>query len=336
MRVHLYSGCLSLVKRSGVGQAVLHQRDMLDLCGIETTGRWSDPAEVIHLNTIFPDSLLASFWARCQKKKVVYYGHSTMEDFRDSFKGSNFLAPLFRRWIIRCYKSGDVIITPTEYSKKLLQSYGVQKPIYSLSNGIDTDFFAPSEEHRAAFRRKYKLLPGDMAVLSVGHYIERKGFLDFVQLARKMPQVRFFWFGYTNLNLVPNSIRAAIQSAPKNLCFPGYVDRNELRNAYCGCDLFAFLSREETEGIVVLEALACGIPTVVRDIPVYQDWLADGVNVYKADDLNTFMDKADGILSGRLPAVTGAGRQVAQARSLSAIGEKLREIYRREHILSSV
>lgn len=334
MHVHLYSGCISLVRRSGVGQAVLHQQQMLDRVGIETTSHWSEPAEAIHLNTIFPDSLLAGLLAHGEGRKVVYYGHSTMEDFQNSFRGSNTLAPLFRRWIVHCYNCGDVIITPTEYSKGVLESYGIRKPIYSLSNGIDTEFFAPSEEHRAAFRRKYGLSPEEKAVLSVGHYIERKGLPDFVELARRLPQVRFFWFGYTNPNLVPENIRSAIRNAPENLCFPGYVDRGELRDAYCGCDLFAFLSKEETEGIVVLEALSCGISTVVRDIPVYRDWLENGVNVYKASDTYGFEETIRELLSGGLPDVTEAGRRVAQARNLSAVGERLREIYRREQILS--
>ena len=334
MHVHLYSGCISLVRRSGVGQAVLHQQQMLDRVGIETTSRWSEPAEAVHLNTIFPDSLLAGLLAHGEGRKVVYYGHSTMEDFQNSFRGSNTLAPLFRRWIVHCYNCGDVVITPTEYSKGILESYGIRKPIYSLSNGIDTEFFAPSEERRAAFRRKYGLSPEEKAVLSVGHYIERKGLPDFIELARRLPQVRFFWFGYTNPNLIPENIRSAIRNAPENLCFPGYVDRSELRDAYCGCDLFAFLSKEETEGIVVLEALSCGISTVVRDIPVYRDWLENGVNVYKASDTGGFEETIRALLSGGLPDVTEAGRRVAQARNLSAVGERLREIYRREQILS--
>ena len=336
MRVTLYAGCFSLVKRSGVGQAILHQKEMLERLGVQTTNRLSEPSEAVHFNTVFPDSLAASLIARRQKKKIVYYGHSTMEDFKNSFQCSNLFAPLFRRWIIRCYESGDVIITPTEYSQKLLQSYGIRKPIYSLSNGVDTDFFTPSAERRAAFREKYGLGLADKAVLSVGHYIERKGLPDFIELARKMPQVRFFWFGYTNLKLVPKSIRTAIKNAPDNLCFPGYVKRGELRDAYCGCDLFDFMSTEETEGIVVLEALACGIPTIVRDITVYTDWLEDGVNVYKAKNFSTFAEKTEGILNRRLPDVTGAGLKVAQERSIPEMGKKLMAIYEREHILSPV
>ncbi len=336
MRVTLYSGCLALVRKSGVGQAVIHQKAMLERAGVETSSKWTEPSAVVHINTVFPDSPVVAWLARRRHRKVIYYGHSTMEDFRNSFKCSNVLAPLFKRWIIHCYGFGDVIITPTPYSKKLLESYGIKKPIYSLSNGIDTSFFAPSAERRAAFREKYKLLPDTKAVISVGHYIERKGLLDFVELARRMPQVRFFWFGYTNLNLVPKHIRTAIENAPENVCFPGYVERDELRDAYCGCDLFAFLSAEETEGIVVLEALACGIPTLVRDIPVYEGWLADRENIYKARGLTEFKEQAKSILNGVLPDITASGLQIAKERSLEAVGEKLLGIYRKENILSPV
>ena len=42
------------------------------------------------------------------------------------------------------------------------------------------------------------------------------------------------------------------------------------------------MSKEETEGIVILEALAMKIPTLIRDIPVYEGWLTDSKDVYKA------------------------------------------------------
>jgi 1,2-diacylglycerol-3-alpha-glucose alpha-1,2-glucosyltransferase len=128
----------------------------------------------------------------------------------------------------------------------------------------------------------------------------------------------------------------SIETAPVNLYFPGYVERDELRDAYCGCDLFAFLSKEETEGIVVLEALACGIPALVRDIPVYEGWLTDRKNVYKASGLTEFKKQVKGILTSALPDLTASGLQIAQERSLEAVGEKLLGIYRKENILSSV
>lgn len=332
MRIYLYSGGEKLVGKSGVGQAIRHQREYLRRAGIEPTGHWTRDTAAVHVNTVLPDSVLTALAARLSGKKVVWYGHSTMEDFRGSFKGSDTLAPLFRQWIKFCYGLGDIVLTPTEYSRRLLESYGLKRPVYSISNGVDTEYFRPDSACRDAFRRRWSLEEAP-AVISVGHTIARKGLPDFLELARRMPAVKFLWFGWTDPCLIPRDIRLAMENAPSNVLFPGYVDRERLREAYCGADAFAFMSREETEGIVVLEALACGIPTVVRDIPVYGDWLSDGENVYKASNIAEFQQKVEGILSQSLPNLTAAGRSTAQRRSLEAVGLRLREIYCRERIM---
>lgn len=336
MKVCIYSGCLQLVRRSGVGQAMLHQKKMLEDAGVPVSFRDGPDTDIVHINTVFPDAVCKAFWAHLQRKKVLYYGHSTAEDFKNSFRGSNALTPLFRRWIRFCYNRGNAVVTPTEYSRRLLLECGVKRPVYVLSNGVDTASFCPDAEKRARFREKYGLAAGEKAVLSVGHYIERKGLLEFVQFARANPQVRFFWFGYTDLHLVPDAVREAITSAPENLSFPGYVENDALRDAYCGCDLFLFMSREETEGIVVLEALASGIPVVLRDIPVYEGWLRDRVNVYKCDGFVDFQRRMDGVLNGTLPDLRAAGRKTAEQRNLSRTGRMLTDIYRELFAASAV
>ena len=98
MRIYIYRGGERLVGKSGVGQAMGHQRESLRRVGIEPTDHWTADTGAVHINTVLPDSAAAAVWARIRGKKVVWYGHSTMEDFRNSFKGSNLLAPLFRRW----------------------------------------------------------------------------------------------------------------------------------------------------------------------------------------------------------------------------------------------
>ena len=327
MSVFIYDGGLGIVKKSGVGKAVLHQRAMLASVGINTAKNWSEPSGIVHINTVFPDSVFAALRSRTAGKKVVYYGHSTEKDFRDSFRGSNYFAPKFKSWIKFCYNLGDIVLTPTEYSKSLLLEYGVKKPIYSISNGVDTDFFAPSRERGAAFRARLGISADEKVVISVGHFMARKGLPDFVALARSLPSVRFIWFGSTDLRLVPKNIRDAITYAPPNLCFFGYISADELRDAYCGADVFAFMSHEETEGIVVLEALACGTPTVLRDIPVYSGWLENGRNVYKARDVYSFSSAISGLLSGALPPLSENGRKTAESRSIRAVGKKLMGIY---------
>lgn len=333
MSIYIYGGGEKIVGKSGVGQAIRQQRECLRRSGVATTDHWTRDAGAIHVNTILPDSVLAALGARLRGKKVVWYGHSTMEDFRSSFKGSNALAPLFKRWITFCYGLGDVVLTPTEYSRKLIESYGLKRPVYSISNGIDTSFFKPDAAARAALRARYHLAEDEKVVVSVGHMIARKGVTEFLELARRLPEVRFLWFGWTNPKLIPREIAQAIQDAPANVLFPGYVGREELREAYQGADVFAFLSHEETEGIVVLEALACGIPTVLRDIPVYSGWLKNGENVYKASNQDEFQQIVSDMLAHRLPDLTAAGRAMAESRSLEQVGKRLKEIYLEEQIL---
>ena len=333
MKIYIYGGGEKLVGKSGVGQAIRHQRECLRRSGIPTTDRWTPDAAAVHVNTVLPDAVLAALGARLRGRKVVWYGHSTMEDFRSSFKGSNALAPLFKRWITFCYGLGDVVLTPTEYSRQLLEGYGLKKPVYSISNGVDTDFFHPNPDARTALRLRYGLREDEKIVVSVGHTIARKGLPEFLELARRIPGAKFLWFGWTNPKLIPQEIVQAMEDAPGNVIFPGYVGREELREAYQGADVFAFLSHEETEGIVVLEALACGVPTVLRDIPVYEGWLEDGRQVYKAADNDGFQRAVEGLLDRTLPDLTAAGRAVAASRSLEQVGKRLRAIYLEQRVL---
>ena len=328
MRVHLYTGSLDLVRRSGVGQAVAHQRAMLQSAGVEVVETWALPADAVHINTVLPDAPLAALRAHLRGEKVVVYGHSTEQDFRNSFVGSNRLAPLFRQWLRFCYNRGDIVLTPTPYAREILETYGLRPPVRALSNGVDTAFFAPDPARRAAFRARWGLTGNDKVVVSAGHFMQRKGIGRFIELARSLPGVRFFWFGYTQPALVPAEVRHAMAAAPANLQFPGFVSQAELRDAYCGADLFCFCSHEETEGIVVLEALACGVPVLVRDIPVYAGWLTHGENVYKARTPQDWPALTAAILDHRLPDLTAAGRRVAEARSLPRLGAQLCEVYR--------
>ena len=333
MSIYLYRGGEKLVGRSGVGQAIRHQAECLSRCGLPVTDRFAPDTDAVHINTVLPDAVVTALLARLRGRKVVWYGHSTMEDFRGSFRGSDLLAPLFRRWLTFCYGLGDVVLTPTPYSRRLLAGYGLRKPVYSLSNGVDVDFFHPDAAAKDTFRKRYHLGANEKTVISVGHTIARKGLPEFLELARRMPDVRFLWFGWTDPRLVPAAITRAIRNAPPNVLFPGFVYRERLREAYQGADVFAFLSHEETEGIVVLEALACGIPTVLRDIPVYDGWLEDRKTVYKASNPGEFQRIVMDLLAGTLPDLTAAGRQAAEERSLEAVGERLKDIYRKERIL---
>jgi len=327
MKVLLYSDHLKMIEKSGVGRAIYHQMKALEENSFTYTTNKKDDYDIVHINTVFPRSYMMSKMAKAKGKKVVYHAHSTEEDFKNSFRGSNLIAPLFKKWLIKCYNSGDLIITPTPYSKKVLEGYGLKRPVVSISNGIDLDYFVKDRQGAKRFREKYHFNEDDKVIVSVGLYIERKGILDFVELAKVMPEFKFIWFGYTNLNTVSSEVKAAVETKLPNLYFPGYVNREELRDAYSGSDLFLFLTQEETEGIVLLEALAMKVPVLIRDIPIYEGWLIDKENVYKAQDLFKFKRLIRGILGNQLPSLVENGYTVVKERDIKEVGKQLIKEY---------
>ncbi len=328
MKVLLYTENEKMISKSGLGKAIKHQMNALKENNIEYTTNPKDDYDIVHINFYGPKSYMLAKKARKMGKKVIYHAHSTEEDFRNSFIFSNAVAPLFKKWLIKCYTLGDHILTPTPYSKKLLKGYGIKIPITDISNGIDVKFFEKNEELGKKFRRDFGYKDTDKIIMGVGLYIERKGILDFVELAKRLKEYKFIWFGYSPLKASPKKIRKAVNTKLDNLYFAGYVEPEVLRGAYSGCDLYLFPTLEETEGIPIMEALAAKIPSLIRDIPVFDGWLKDKVNVYKAKDLDDFEVKIKRILEGELPDLKEAGYSLAQTRDIKIVGKKLIDVYK--------
>ncbi len=332
MKVLLYTEFENQIKKSGLGKAINHQMQALDDNNIPYTRNEKDDYDIIHINFYGLKSYFMAKKAKKKNKKVIYHAHSTEEDFRNSFKFSNQLAPIFKWWICKCYKLGDHIITPTPYSKKLLEGYGL-KNISAISNGIDTNFFKKDELLGEQFRKKYNFKENDKVVMGIGLYLERKGILDFVELAKRLPQYKFIWFGYTDLKLVPKKIRKAVTTNLPNLIFAGYVEPEMIKGALSGADLYIFPTLEETEGIPIMEACACKQKALIRDIPVFEGWLNDSENVYKAKDIDEFEIKIKKILNNELPDLTEEAYKVALSRDVKKVGTELIKVY--EDVLKS-
>ena len=327
MKVLLYKGDYKDLAKSGIGTAILHQEKILKESGISYTLDENDEYDVVHINGVYPKTL--SFAKKCKKRgiKVIYYAHSTEEDFRNTFKFSNILSKIYKRWLIHCYKTGDVIITPTEYSKSLIENYGINKKIFAISNGIELDRYDRNKANGMEFRKKYNYSKNDKVIMSVGLFFERKGLLDFIELAKMFPNYKFIWFGHLDFKYIPKKISNAIKNKPENVLFPGFVKSEELRNAYVGSDIFVFLTREETEGIVLLEALALKTPTIINDIPIYE-YLKNGENIYKSHNVLECKNIINNMLNGKLKNVTEKGYDVVKNIDLSNIGKKLKEVYK--------
>lgn len=328
MKVLLYSEGLKKIKNSGLGKAINHQIDALKNSDIEYTidSKCTD-FDIVHINFYNPRAYLFAKKAHKMGKKVVFHAHSTEEDFKNSFPFSNFLSPVFKKWICKCYKQGDYLITPTEYSKKLLEKYNLERKIYPLSNGIDMKFFEKNIELGKLFRKKFNFTENDKVVMGVGLYFERKGILEFIELAKRLPQYKFIWFGSNPLYMSPVKVRKALKTKLSNLYFPGYVEPEILRGAYSGANLFIFPTKEETEGIPILEAFTSKIDTIVSDIPVF-DWTKKNIDVYKASNIDEFEMYIKKILEKELPSLVDNAYKTVEPKEIKNVGKQLINIYK--------
>ena len=172
----------------------------------------------------------------------------------------------------------------------------------------------------------------DKVIIGVGLYIRRKGIVDFVELAKRLPEYKFIWFGYSPLSAATRDVRKAVKTKLPNLQFPGYVEQKDIIGGMNGCDVYVFPTFEETEGIPIIEACACKANAIVRDIPIFEEWLEDGKNVYKAKDVNEFEEKIKKIINKELPPLGEKAYEVAKMRDIKKVGEQLKEVY--EKVLS--
>ena len=329
MKVWLYAEGLKAIGKSGLGKAIEHQMKALENEGIEYTLNPKEGYDILHINTWYVKSYFVAKKAKKQGKKIVYHAHSTEEDYKNGFIFAKQTSKLIKWWLIKCYGLGDVIVTPTVYSKRLLQGYkGLEnKKIYAISNGIDLDFFEPNKEYGEAFRKIYGFSKDDKVVVGIGLYIERKGIVDFVELAKRMPEYKFIWFGHSPIAAATLPVKIALTTKLDNLIFAGYVEKDMIRAALNGCNLYVFPTFEETEGIPIIEAMACKTPSIVRDIPIFDGWLEEGKNMYKAKDVDAFEEKIRDILEGKLPSLVDNYKEVVDERNMKNIGKQLEAVY---------
>jgi len=329
MKVLLYFQDRKTIASSGIGHAENHQITALKSANVDLTLDPNEPFDVAHINTLWHKSQVVL--RRCHRQGIpaIVHGHSTHEDFRDSFVGWKLMEPFVDHSLDYMYRNADLIITPTPYSKGLIEHYaGVKCPVVAISNGIDMPLYAPSEDAKRLFRETYGIQEGEKFVMGVGFPFKRKGLDDFFEVARKMPDVKFLWFGHLPSIAISPYIKKAIRHRPPNAIMAGYAKSALIRGAFQSAAVFFFPSNEETEGIVVLEALASRTPLVLRDIGVYHPWLHDGIDCHMAVDNEGFVPQIRSLLEkGEDPKILEEGFRVAEERDLRKIGPQLKAVY---------
>ena len=178
-----------------------------------------------------------------------------------------------------------------------------------------------------AFKEYFKIQEGEKVVIGIGFPFNRKGIKDFFAVAKERPEVKFIWFGYLQRILTQPNVLRAIKHRPSNVIMPGYIDNAIIKGALRYAECLFFPSYEETEGIVVLEALASNCPVLIRDIGVYADWLEDGRDCYKGHNNEEFLQKLDLIMSSDNSKLVANGYKLVEERTLEKVGVELKQAY---------
>ncbi|WP_313694968.1 glycosyltransferase family 4 protein [Halorarum halobium] len=282
--------------------------------------------DVAHCNLIGPGSVAVARHAKRNGIPLVLHCHVTSEDFRESFRGSNAVAPALRRYLRWFYSRADLVLTPSEYTKRQLDAYPVSAPIRAMSNGVDHDSVAGHADYRAEYRDRYDL--EGTVVFAVGNVFERKGLTDFCEVAKAV-DLEFAWFGtYDTGPQASTTVRQWVKQPPGNVTFTGWVE--DKSGMFGAGDVFFFPTKEENQGIVVLEAMACGKAVVLRDIPVFREYFTDGEDCLLCSGREEFVAALDRLdddpeLRERLGE---NARETAAQHSLDRVGEELVSTYR--------
>ena len=235
------------------------------------------------------------------------------------------------RWSARFADTADLVLTPSDFVARRLRSQGVRRPIEVVPTGIDLDRFRPGT--RAVARRTLGLGPDERVLLYVGR-LDREKNLEFLvdSVARlRTPGLRLLLVGRGTQAPALGRI-AAKRGLLDRLELRGGVAPERLPDYYRAANAFVFASTTETQGLAVLEAMACGLPVVAIRASGIEEVVTDGVSgLLVPEDADAFAAAVDQIMADEdlgTKLATG-GREDASAFGAAAVAERLLRAYRR-------
>jgi glycosyltransferase involved in cell wall biosynthesis len=226
----------------------------------------------------------------------------------------------------------DGMVVPSHPMLRVLKDYGVTTRSEVIPTGIEPSSFVLGD--RDGFRKNYNIPQDRPVLLFVGRVAHEKniGFLLKVldRVRKQIPEVLFVIAGEGPAR-ESLAHEAKMLGLNDNITFIGYLDRHtELNNCYRSADIFIFSSRTETQGLVLLEAMAQGVPVVSTAELGTKDVLRDGLGVWIAkEDLIDFTDKVVKMLkdTDARKSLGDSGRDYAHGWSASKQAERMLAFY---------
>jgi 1,2-diacylglycerol 3-alpha-glucosyltransferase len=293
--------------------------------------------DVIHIHTPFTAHYVGIHFGKKLDIPVVETYHTFFEDYLHHYLPfiPQFISRKLARTISRRQCNAvDGIVSPSKPMLDVLKQYGIKTPAEVVATGLDDSSFASVDgEH---FRMSHDIPLTQPMLLFVGRVAHEKniGFLleMHVELIKNHPDALLV---ITGEGPAEESIKQSIEKLgiSNKVRMIGYLDRgHELIACYKAADIFVFASKSETQGLVLLEAMAQGTAVVAIAELGTKSILIEGEGVLIAkDDINDFADKVSVLLSDapKRQMIGEKGRQYAKEKwGAGVLAKKVAKFYK--------
>jgi glycosyltransferase involved in cell wall biosynthesis len=291
--------------------------------------------DVVHIHTPFLAHYAGLKFARQHGIPVVATYHTLFEEYLHHYvpllprKITGGMARRFSR--SQCNQL-DAVIAPSQAMQAALRAYGINSRIEVLPTGLPAERFQAGDG--SAFRRRHGLDLNQPLLLFVGRAAHEKniGFLleMMLELRKLRPDTLLLIAGE---GPAEGSLRAqaARLGLNESVRFLGYFDRGgELQDCYSAADVFVFSSVTETQGLVLLEAMAQGVPVVAIPRMGTIDILGPGLGCRHAPlDRQGFAEVVSALLADReaCQALGAQAREYAESWSSMRMAQRLSALY---------
>ena len=235
-------------------------------------------ADIVHAHTPFSLGVAGYRLARREDLPFVAHYHTPTSEYAEYLVpdvAAGLTERACERWERLFLDRADVVLTPSEETKRhVSDTIGVTTPVKTLPNGIELDRF--SYTNPEPFRERYDL-PTDRPVVGyTGRHGYEKRLRDLVDAAAELDVTVVFGGD----GPARNDLEARARERDVDAHFLGFLDRDELPEFYSLLDVFCFPSPVETQGLVALEANACGTPVVGANAGALAETVVDGETGY--------------------------------------------------------
>jgi 1,2-diacylglycerol-3-alpha-glucose alpha-1,2-galactosyltransferase len=270
MKIHLVSESVFITKANGVYTAF---NDLIELLkekdDVEVVVNGEGRGDVFHCHSWGPDYFIRG---RKYKGKRIFTVHVIPDSIKGSLPQWKLLMPLIKWFFKKAYSYADVCIAISPMVEQAIKGLGVKTRVVKIYNPVMIEKWKRTEENRKEGRRILGLSENDFVVLGVGQIEGRKGVEDFLDIAEAIPEAKFVWAGGRPFGVMTEGImriNARVAKTSGHVNFAGMVELDKMPYIYAAADLFLFPSYQENCPLAPIEAAACGMPVVFRDIKEY-------------------------------------------------------------------